>query len=123
MRRILFAALLIAAVACSGGKPQPAQSNTAGNATDRSPVNGTTGTDVPASVGTAAAGAAQDLGTVTTAGQPDAVTGTEVVHAAKTETTTTIVTPTTTTADIATPTDTSATIKTETIKTTGAKKH
>lgn len=124
MRRIVFALSLVAALAaCGGGKPQPAETNTTGNATDRSAVNGTSGTATPpGNLETAAAGAAQSLGTVTTAGQPIGVTGTEVVHGAETETTSTIVTPTTTTAAVETPTDTMATMKGSTGKRAVVKK-
>ncbi len=125
MRRIVLALSLAAVLtACSGGKQQAAETNTAGNATDRSAVNGTSGTGAPSgNLDTDAAGAAQSLGTVTTAGQPIGVTGTEVVHGAETETTSTIVTPTTTTAAVDTPTDTTATVKGSTGKTAVVKKH
>jgi len=118
MRRICFFALiLMLAAACGRYEAKPADT---GNATDRSPVNGTSGTGTPADVDTAAAGAAQSLDTAgATTGTPIGVSGTEDVHAAKTETTATIVTPTTTTAAIETPTDTSATVKSTTGTKTG----
>ena len=117
--------LAAAAVIACHEKPQPAETNTSGNATDRS-ANGTTGTGEPASPATDTAAAATSLGTVapSKATGTIAITGTEDVHAAKTETTSTIQGPGgTTTAAVATPTDTSATIKTSTGTTTAAKKH
>ena len=115
MHRIAVA-LLITALAFGCKKvDQPAESTTKGNATDRS-VNGTSGTGEPASQATGTASAAQQLGTVapSKASSAVAVTGTEDVHAAKTETTSTISGPGgTTTIAVATPTDTTATIKTK----------
>src|SRR5579872_7245941 len=107
MRRI--AVLLIVLVFACKEKPQPADTDTIGNATDRNPANATLGTGTPAPLSTGTVTATTNLATTPTGAE---VTGTEVVHAAKTETTSTIVAPTTTTAAIETPTDTSATIHT-----------
>src|SRR5438876_12040416 len=65
MRRVLIVlsvALLLAA-SCRE-KPQPAETDTKGNATDRNPATGTTGTGEPVSPATGSAAAAQQLGTV-----------------------------------------------------------
>jgi hypothetical protein len=107
---------------------QPAETNTKGNATDREAATGTNGTGQPASPSTATTAAAQQLGTVAPSravGAPVALTGTEEVHAQKTETTSTLQGPGgTTTASVATPTDTTATFKTTTgTSTAAAKKH
>jgi hypothetical protein len=100
------------AAACKE-KPQPAETGTLGNATDRS-VDGTTGTGEPHSPAQDTAAAATSLGTIgnskaATATGP-VVTGTAEVHAASTATTATLVTPTTTTISVATPTATTATV-------------
>jgi hypothetical protein len=107
---------------------QPAETNTKGNATDRDAATGTNGTGEPASPSTATTAAAQQLGTVapSAANGTLALTGTEEVHAQKTETTSTLQGPGgTTTASVATPTDTTATIKTPVGTSTAAakKKH
>jgi len=125
MRHPLLIALLALALVAAPGcrkKEQPAETGTKGNATDRS-VNGTSGTGEPASVATDTANAATQLGTSTTGTL--AMTGTEEVHGAKTETTSTIAAPGTTTEAVETPTSTSATIATTTgTKTTKkTKKH
>ena len=71
---------------------QPAETNTKGNATDRDAATGTNGTGQPASPSTATTAAAQQLGTVapSAANGTLALTGTEEVHAQKTETTATL---------------------------------
>lgn len=107
MRRLAVLLLLIS-VACRY-EPQPAETKTGGNATDRNPVTGTTGTGQPTSPATQSAQAAQQLSTA-----PPQVTGTEVVHGASTETTSTLSGPNSTTAAISTPTATTATVKTDT---------
>jgi len=105
---------------------QPAETTTKGNATDRD-ATGTSGTGEPASPSTGTTTAAQQLGTVapSAANGTVALTGTEEVHAQKTETTSTLQGPGgTTTASVATPTDTTATFKTTTgTSTAGVKKH
>src|SRR5437764_11333899 len=93
---------------------QPAETNTKGNATDRDAATGTNGTGQPASPSTATTAAAQQLGTVapSAANGTLALTGTEEVHAQKTETTATLQGPGgTTTASVATPTDKTAALK------------
>ncbi|HKS22025.1 MAG TPA: hypothetical protein VJZ76_04450 [Thermoanaerobaculia bacterium] len=120
MRHPLFAVLLAVAVLVAAGcrkKDQPAETGTLGNATDRNPANGTTGTGEPASVGTDTANAAQQLGTAGTV----ALTGTTEVHGASTQTTSTISGPNTTTHSVATPTETTATVVTTAGATTTAK--
>ena len=117
MHRIAVAVVVAALIIAPGCKKtdQPAESTTKGNATDRS-ANGTSGTGEPQPPATGSAAAAQQLGTVapSAASTAPAVTGTEEVHAAKTETTSTISGPGgTTTIAVATPTDTSATVKTK----------
>lgn len=106
---------------------QPAETNTKGNATDRDAATGTNGTGEPASPSTATTAAAQQIGTVapSAANGTIALTGTEEVHAQKTETTSTLQGPGgTTTASVATPTDTTATIRTPVgTSTAAAKKH
>src|ERR1041384_3701051 len=99
MRRAVVAvAVLLIAIACHR-EPQPAETNTAGgNATDRNPATGTTGTGEPVSPSASTTAAAQQLGTAgtpttTVNGTAVAVTGTEDIHAAKTETTSTISSP------------------------------
>src|ERR1051325_9611439 len=95
MRHTLSIALLALAVVLTPGcrkKDQPAETGTLGNATDRNPATGTTGTGEPASVGTDTANAAQQLGTAGTV----AVSGTEEVHGATTQTTSTMAGPNTT---------------------------
>src|SRR5437763_14839943 len=88
-------------------KDQPAETGTMGNATDRNPANGTSGTGEPASVATDATNAAQQLGTAggtgtaTSTSGTIALTGTEEVHGASTVTTSTISGPGTTTASVA----------------------
>jgi hypothetical protein len=105
-------------------KEQPAETGTLGNATDRNPATGTNGTGEPVSPAVGTATAAQQLGTVATtsaSGTAPVLTGTEEVHAQKSDTTSTLQGPGgTTTASVAAPTDTTATITTTT-KTT--KKH
>jgi len=116
--------LFVLMIACKE-KPQAVKTNTNGNATDRSPVTGTSGTGEPRSVATESAASATQLGTASPTGTGAiAVTGTEVIHGTKTETTSTLVAPTTTTAAVATPTETTATVQTMTgSKTTPKKKH
>lgn len=125
MRYRLFIVLLVLAVAVLPGcrkQEQPAESDTRGNATDRNPATGTTGTGQPASPANDTAVAATQLGTAGGTGTTGsasttgtlAVTGTEDVHAASTETTSTIAAPGTTTEAVATPTGTSATVVTST---------
>ena len=119
--------LALMAVECRKAE-QPAETNTKGNATDRDAASGTNGTGEPASPSTATTTAAQQLGTVapSAAGTSAIVlTGTEDVHAQKTETTSTLQGPRgTTTASVATPTDTTATFTTTTgTSTAGVKKH
>ena len=53
MRR--FAVLLIVLLFACKEKPQPAETNTIGNATDRNPVNGTSGTGAPTPLSTESA--------------------------------------------------------------------
>src|SRR6266542_154307 len=83
MRHPLLIVLFALAVAAGcAKKDQPAETGTMGNATDRNPANGTTGTGEPASVATDTANAAQGLGTAGgTSGTPTsgtlAITGTE----------------------------------------------
>ena len=123
MRRFAILAILFFVIACKE-KPQPAETQTMGNATDRSPVTGTTATGEPRNVATESAASATQLGTAPTTGTSAiAVSGTEEVHGAKTETTSMIVAPTTTTVSVATPTDTTSTVQTMTgAKTTEKKK-
>jgi len=114
------------AVDCRNAE-QPAETNTKGNATDRDAASGTSGTGEPASPSIATSAAAQQLGTVapSSAGTSAvALTGTEDVHAQKSETTSTLQgSAGTTTASVATPTDTTATFKTTTgTSTAGVKK-
>ena len=117
MRQLFVALLALAIIAAPGckKKEQPVETGTMGNATDRNPATGTTGTGEPASVATDTTNAAQQLGTVapSSANGTVAITGTEDVHAAKTETTSTISGPNTTTASVATPTATTATVSTK----------
>jgi hypothetical protein len=123
MRHPLFAVLLALAVVAAPGcrkKDQPAETGTLGNATDRNPANGTTGTGEPASVGTDTANAAQQLGTAGGTGTV-AMTGTTEVHGASTQTTSTMAGPNTTTQSVATPTETTATVVTTAGTTTAAK--
>jgi len=75
MRRAVVL-LIVLMIACKE-KPQPAETQTTGNATDRSPATGTTGTGEPRKLSTETAAAATELGTTTVAGP---VTSTEVVH-------------------------------------------
>jgi len=120
MRHSLLIALLALAVVAAPGcrkKEQPAETGTLGNATDRNPATGTSGTGEPASVGTDTANAAQQLGTAGTV----AVSGTEEVHGATTQTTSTIAGPNTTTHSVATPTETTSTVVTTAGTTTAAK--
>jgi hypothetical protein len=120
MRHSLLIALLALAVVAVPGcrkKEQPAETGTLGNATDRNPATGTSGTGEPASVGTDTANAAQQLGTAGTV----AVSGTEEVHGATTQTTSTIAGPNTTTHSVATPTETTSTVVTTAGTTTAAK--
>ncbi|HEY6137962.1 MAG TPA: hypothetical protein VI670_09390 [Thermoanaerobaculia bacterium] len=120
MRHPLSIALLALAVVLTPGcrkKDQPAETGTLGNATDRNPATGTTGTGEPASVGTDTANAAQQLGTAGTV----AVSGTEEVHGATTQTTSTMAGPNTTTHTVATPTETTSTVVTTAGTTTAAK--
>jgi hypothetical protein len=127
---VVFTLLVCLALMPIGCKKadQPAETNTKGNATDRDAATGTSGTGEPASPSTATTDAGQQLGTVAPSaanGAPVALTGTEEVHAQKSETTSTLQGPGgTTTASVATPTDTTATFKTTTgTSTAGAKKH
>jgi hypothetical protein len=124
--------IFVLLVCCVGLMPlacrkadQPAETNTKGNATDRDAASGTNGTGEPASPSTATTAAAQQLGTVapSAANGTIALTGTEEVHAQRTETTSTLQGPGgTTTASVATPTDTTATFKTTTGTSTAAAK-
>ena len=60
MRHPLLIVLLATALAAGcAKKDQPAETGTMGNATDRNPANGTSGTGEPASVATDATNAAQ----------------------------------------------------------------
>jgi hypothetical protein len=68
---------MVLVLACKE-KPQPAETQTTGNATDRSPVTGTTGTGEPRNVTTESASSATALGTEPIAGP---VRTTDVVHA------------------------------------------
>jgi hypothetical protein len=127
---VLFVIMLsVGCLALNGCRKadQPAETNTKGNATDRDAATGTSGTGEPASPSTATTAAAQQLGTVapSAANGTIALTGTEDVHAQRTETTSTLQGPGgTTTASVATPTDTTATFKTTTgTSTAAAKKH
>jgi hypothetical protein len=125
---LLFVCCLAFLPAGCRNNAQPAETNTKGNATDRDAATGTSGTGEPASPSTATTAAAQQLGTVAPSaanGAPVALTGTEEVHAQKTETTSTLQGPGgTSTAAVATPTDTTATFKTTTgTSTAAAKKH
>ena len=108
MRRLVIPLSLLLTLFLIDGckkKEQPAEVTTIGNATDRSPVDGTSGTALPpAPPGAGASGATGP------AVAPVDVTGTVDVHAAKTVTTSTVVAPTTTTAAVVTPTDTSTTV-------------
>ena len=111
MRRIavfLLASAFLVTAGCKQ-KPQPADTNTIGNATDRNTANGTSGTGEPVSPATQSATGTQSLATA-----PPEMTGTEVIHGAATATTSTISGPNSTTAEVETPTDTSATVKTAT---------
>jgi hypothetical protein len=89
---ILAAALLVLPLGCKR-EDQPAETGTRGNATDRS-VDGTSGTGEPAAVSTGTAAAATSLDTIApssaTSGTAPALTGTQVVHGAKNETTATL---------------------------------
>ena len=110
----LFAlCLALALVAACKEKPQPAETGTLGNATDRS-ANGTTGTGEPQSPAQDTAAAATSLGTIgnsqAASSTAPAMTGTTEVHAGSTSTTGTLVTPTTTTVSVATPSGTTATV-------------
>jgi hypothetical protein len=93
MHRIAVTVVVVALILAPACKKadQPAEATAQGNATDRS-VNGTSGTGEPVPPGTGSAAAAQQLGTVapSAASTAVAVTGTEDVHAAKTETTSTL---------------------------------
>src|SRR6266542_1294379 len=113
MRHPLLIVLLATALAAGcAKKDQPAETGTMGNATDRNPANGTSGTGEPASVATDATNAAQQLGTAAPSKATGtlAITGTEEVHGASTATTSTIAAPGTTTEAVMTPTATTATI-------------
>jgi hypothetical protein len=75
----LFLALLLAGClsACGQGKPPVDRTLTRGNATDRSPVDGTSGTIEPTRPSSQTAVAAEQLGTVAaTNTAPTATTGT-----------------------------------------------
>lgn len=89
---VFAAALLLLPIACKR-EDQPAETGTRGNATDRS-VNGTSGTGEPAAVSTGTAAAATSLDTIApssaTSGTAPVLTGTQVVHGAKSETTSTL---------------------------------
>jgi hypothetical protein len=127
MRRLVVLAVvvLVLVVSACKEKPHAAETQSSGNATDRDPTTGTTGTGEPGNIATESASSATALATAPTTGRGAlAVTGTEVVHGTKTETTSTIVAATTTTSSVATPTDTTSTIQTTTgAKTTVKKKH
>ena len=118
MRRVLtaFAVIALLASGCHE-KPQPAELDTSGNATDRNPATGTTGTGEPLSQATQTAAAATGaLGTIApsaaSTGTQPLVSGTADVHAANTVTTSTIQGPKgTSTASVATPTQTTSTVK------------
>ncbi len=69
--------LFVLVIAC-WEKPQPAETKTTGNATDRSPVTGTTGTGEPRNVSTESAASATALDTGPLTGT---ITDTAVVHA------------------------------------------
>ena len=118
MQRIAVAVFVaLTLIVASGCKktPQPAESTTMGNATDRS-ANGTSGTGEPVSPATGSSSAAQQLGTVapSAASTAVAVTGTEDVPAAKTETTSTLSGPDgTSTVAVATPNKTTTAVKTK----------
>jgi hypothetical protein len=123
MRSFAVLLLIVALVACHE-KPQPAETDTTGNATDRA-ANGTSGTGEPGAVSTDTRSAAESLGTVAPSAAstaPVAITGTAEVHAGQTATTSTISGPGTTTAAVATPTETTATVKTSTGATVQKKK-
>lgn len=77
---VLVVALVLLPAACQK-KEQPADTQTTGNATDRSPVTGTSGTGEPRSVATESAASATQL---TTAPTGTVVSSTEVVHATTT---------------------------------------
>jgi len=109
-------------------KEQPAETNSIGNATDRNPATGTSGTGEPASQATGTAASATQLDTIapSSAGtSPVALTGTTDINAQKSDTTSTLQgSGGTSTVSVATPTDTTATIKTTKGTTTGTvKKH
>ncbi len=114
MRRtgaVLICALLLCGAGCKK-QDQPVETATLGNATDRS-VNGTTGTGEPAPPATGSAAAAQQLDTIapSKAATNVAVTGTADVHAAKTETTSTLSGPDgTATVAVSTPSATSTAV-------------
>ena len=114
MRRAVIAFAVVALVfAGCKEKPQPAETDTRGNATDRS-ADGTTGTGEPVSPATGTAEAAPQLGTVAPSSASTStapvVSGTAEVNAAKTQTTSTIQGPDgTATASVATPTGTTTT--------------
>lgn len=129
MRRlsiVFLAAALVLPIGCRR-KDQPAETSTHGNATDRS-VDGTTGTGIPAHIANDSAASATALGTVAPTGtggptgfdapKPIAVTGTEEVHAASTQTTGTLQSPNTTTVTVATPQGSTSTVHTSTGTTT-----
>ena len=78
MHRLLTILFVVALIACRN-EPPGAGADTKGNATDRSPVNGTSGTGEPRNISTESATSATQLGTTTAT---MAVTGTEVVHGA-----------------------------------------
>src|SRR5258708_7372187 len=115
-RRHLVVLVITMFVCCPAVMPggcrkadQPAHTNTKGNAPDGDAATGMNGTGEPASPSTGTTTAAQQLGTVapSAAGTSAvALTGTEEVHAQKSETTSTLQGPHgTTTASVATPTD------------------
>jgi len=125
----VFVVLLLVLLPACKKQDQPADSGTLGNATDRNPNTGMTGTGQPASPAADTAAAATQLGTAGTAtatappGQATpAVVGTEDVHAQQTVTTSTISQPgVTTTQSVSTPTATTATVATTSGTTTAAK--
>jgi hypothetical protein len=118
---LLVVAMLVILPACHK-QEQPAETNTMGNATDRNPATGTTGTGQPTPPAVDTAAAATQLGTAgtTTATAPPgqavpAVVGTEEVHGQQTVTTSTISQPgVSSTQSVQTPSATTATIKTTT---------
>jgi hypothetical protein len=101
MRRIvisLASLLLVVTLAACKEKPQPAETGTGGNATDRS-TNGTTGTGQPASPANDTASAATSLDTAAPSTSATTTSGTAAV-------------PPVNGTSVVTPTDTSTTLQT-----------